>query len=357
MPIEDPKSLLTQGENALYAGKYDEARRLFRHVMEIASSRSKTYEDAENHMRHLDESDDAKSFRLVHRPDELSIQGQDALEAGDFDEARRLFRHVMEIAPPDSGEYGRAAQYVRHLGDNDEAEPFRLLMQIRQEKDARKRADLLAQAQVQGLEFTLPGEQRLDKLLEQAQAEIRAQQEREAQKLLHRGDEARRQGALERALDLYQQALATSDVGSALRESIAGRITECNKKIDEETKLTDLLSRAEGALNESHYGDAQAILEEAAKLRPGDPRMEELVRRAREGVNAEAFVKDQLTRAQNQEESAPWWALELYNEALAQAQETGLESLAKQAEEGGKRTEKLVEQRLSQADELVNQAK
>jgi hypothetical protein len=365
-----------------------------------ASPRSSAYADAESYMHHLGDSDDAASFRLLMQirqeedphtrvnllnqamnsgleftlPDEqnltelraqaeadvqetgaLSIQGQDALAAGDYDEARRLFRRVMEVAVSDTDDYRRAERYVRHLGASDDAEPLRLLMRIRQEKDARKRVDLLTQAQESDLEFTLPDEQRLETLLGQAKAEIHVQQEREAQALIDQGDEARRQGELERASELYQQALSVPDI-AALREKIKKRVRNCKREIRKEVEFAELLSQAEEALSESHYGDAQDRLKEAGKLRPGDPRLEEPTRRTQEGADVVAFVVERLKTAQQQEEVDLWQVSGLYDDALAQAQEWGLRSLATQAQAGKKRAEDLLTRRAAQADGLVKQA-
>jgi len=286
----------------------------------------------------------------------LRTEGQDALRAGDYSEARRKFGRVLDLASSSSNVYRDAEKYMRHLGDDDEAEPFRLLMQIRQERDARQRVDLLTQALARGLEFALPDEQNLVELLEQAKATLRDEQGRKALDLMEQGDTARERGDLERAHELYRQARDVPDVESDLRKTIRKRLEKIESAIQQEAQLVALLRQAGEALSESRYAGALDKLEQASQLRPGDQRLEAPTRRAREGVKVVETIERLLAQAQEKEDGEPWQAVELYDQAHTQAQMFVLQPLGEKAEAGKTRAQGRVEERATQADGLVQQA-
>ncbi|MEO0249887.1 MAG: hypothetical protein ABIN58_10220, partial [candidate division WOR-3 bacterium] len=157
----------------------------------------------------------------------LSIQSAiDAMSAGEYTTARRLFRELCQGANPRSQIYRRATTYLRHLGESDDDPVFQLLLRLRQASDAEERLSLIRQAREQNLEFGLDG-RGLDEWQQEADQDLAAQADMKAQQLLLQAQASPR---LDEAIELCRSALQITGMSEEMAKAISAELSGLEKR-------------------------------------------------------------------------------------------------------------------------------
>jgi tetratricopeptide (TPR) repeat protein len=295
----------------------------------------------------------------IEDPRTLISEGEDALVEGDHAQARYKFRRARDATEPRSNARADAERFLRHLGEDDNAEVFQLQQRIVETTDPEQKLSLLTQAREQGLEIliTRPDLPRLDRLFDEAETELRAQRESEAQMLLEEAKAYYAREEFGQAVRLGEEALDLAPLGEEVKAEIQNHLTACKKAQNQIQQREDLIEDIQALLTDRQYGDALEKAQEALYRYPEDAQLLDLRNQAQIGANVVTRVQEELLpEAEEKEEHQPQEALNIYEEIIQTAEAQGLSDLVEVAQTGWDRAQRLREQKIEEAQALVAEA-
>jgi tetratricopeptide (TPR) repeat protein len=295
----------------------------------------------------------------IEDPKTLLSQGEKALTQGNYEQARRMLRRARDAADSRNNGRSEAERYLQHLGEDNHAEVFQLQQQIASETDIDRKLELITEARERGLELlvTRPELPRLDKVFDQTQSDLLAQRESKALTLLEQAKESRQAENLERASTLCKEALQISPIGEELKAEIKDRLDEYEETQSKIHRREAIISEIRDLLDQSRYREALEQAQEALTDYPEDPLLLEQHGQAEAGANVvERIEKELLPQAERMEESDPQEALRLYEEAIKTAEAQNLHNLAEAAQAGKTRAQQVQEQKIEESKTLVEKA-